>query len=75
MKPGGLLVIGNFSSNGPSWIRWHMKYVCDWKLIYRNDDKINLFISGIKTDLIKSKEICEEKTGINKFLVIRKNNE
>jgi len=75
VNPGGFLIIGNFSTNGPSWIRWHMNYVCNWELIYRDDSEINKFISGIDPDQIESVNICEEKTGINKFIIIQKTNE
>ena len=72
LKSGGTLLIGNFGDNAPEWIKWHMKYICEWELIYRNEEEIRVFTTDIPQDEIAMIKVISEKTGINKFLIIKK---
>lgn len=72
LKPGGKLIIGNFSNNNPIGIRWVMEFICDWFLIHRTEEEILEFASGIKKEALGSIEVIKEEKGINSFLVIQK---
>lgn len=72
LQPGGALVVGNFSSDTPTDLRFMLDYVCDWKLIYRTKEEMFDFARGIPTRQIKSMEVLQEPLGINYFLKIEK---
>ena len=72
LQPSGALVIGNFSSDTPTDIRFMMDYVCEWKLIYRTKDEMFDFARGIPPQQIKNMEVLQEPLGINYFLKIEK---
>jgi hypothetical protein len=66
LKPGGQLVIGNFSDTTP--IAPFMDYVVDWKLIYRNPETLLKLYGDLGTNTV----IESEPEGINLFAVITK---
>jgi len=72
VKPGGSLVIGNFSPNNTRALCWGMDYVCDWVLIYRTKREMLDFARSIPEQEIRSMEILQEPLGINYFLKIDK---
>jgi extracellular factor (EF) 3-hydroxypalmitic acid methyl ester biosynthesis protein len=72
VKPGGSLIIGNFSPNNTRALCWGMDYVCDWVLIYRTKQEMLDFARAIPEREIKSMEVLEEPLGINYFLKIDK---
>ncbi|MNT52042.1 hypothetical protein D3C72_1890480 [compost metagenome] len=66
VKPGGHVVIGNFSKNNPSVP--FMELILDWHLIYRSEDDLLRIFQGLGSKIWVEKE----PLGINLFLVIRK---
>ena len=72
LKPGGEIIIGNFSNTNPIGIKWVMEFICDWNLIYRSEEELMLFKSRIPTCRIENSEIFKDDTGINSFLRIKK---
>lgn len=72
LKPGGELLIGNFSDKNPIGTKWIMEFICDWFLYYRTEDEILAFASDIDKDLIESIEVIKEEKGINSFLKLKK---
>ncbi|MGB5217952.1 MAG: hypothetical protein WBN66_06605 [Smithella sp.] len=72
LQPDGALVIGNFSSDTPTDIRFMMDNVCEWKLIYRTKEEMFDFARGIPPQQIKNIEVLQEPLGINYFLKIEK---
>jgi extracellular factor (EF) 3-hydroxypalmitic acid methyl ester biosynthesis protein len=71
-KPGGTLIIGNFSLNNPRDLRFPMEYIYDWQLIHRNEEEMFQFAQTIPEQEIASMTVEQEPLGINYFLVIRK---
>jgi extracellular factor (EF) 3-hydroxypalmitic acid methyl ester biosynthesis protein len=67
VKPGGEIVIGNFSENNPS--RWWMEAVGDWILRHRSPESLtNLALEcGVSRSQIR---VCFEQEGVNLFLHI-----
>lgn len=72
VKPGGSLIIGNFSHNNPRDLRFCMEYVYDWQLIYRSREEMIHFARAIPENQIAKIEVVEEQAGINYFLKIDK---
>jgi extracellular factor (EF) 3-hydroxypalmitic acid methyl ester biosynthesis protein len=72
VKPGGSLIIGNFSPNNPKDVRFVMEYICDWHLIYRTKHEMLDFARSIPEQEIRHMEILQEPLGINYFLKIDK---
>ncbi len=72
LQPAGALVVGNFSSDTPTDIRFMLDYVCEWKLIYRTKEEMFDFARGIPPHQIKNMEVLQEPLGINYFLKIEK---
>jgi len=72
VKPGGALIIGNFSPNNPRNLRFAMEYVNDWQLFHRTEGEMFQFAQTIPAREIASMTIEQEPLGINYFLVIRK---
>jgi len=72
LQPAGALVVGNFSSDTPTDIRFMLDYVCEWKLIYRTKEEMFDFARGIPSRQIKNIEVLQEPLGINYFLKIEK---
>jgi len=73
VKPGGTLIIGNFSENNPRDLQFVMEYIYDWKLIYRNKHEMLDFARDIPEWAIRNIQVIEEPLGINYFLRIDKN--
>jgi hypothetical protein len=67
LAPGGRLVLGNFARNPESFA---MDLICDWALIYRDEDEVR----GFGQDLpVEAKVTVErEPVGLNLFAVIDK---
>jgi len=72
VKPGGSLIIGNFSHNNPRDLKFCMEYVYDWRLIYRNKEEMINFARAIPEQQIARIDVLEEQAGINYFLKIDK---
>jgi extracellular factor (EF) 3-hydroxypalmitic acid methyl ester biosynthesis protein len=68
LKPGGLLIIGNFGPYNPQ--KFIMEFGAEWFLIYRNEEKLK----DLAQDLPEDAKIHVEKEpeGVNLFLNIRK---
>ncbi len=66
VKPGGSLIIGNFSRNNPRDLRFIMEYVYDWQLIHRNKRDVLEFARAIPEKDIDSMHIVEDPLRINK---------
>ena len=72
VKPGGSLVIGNFSPNNPKHMLFPMEYVMEWQLIYRTKQEMINFAKTITENQIKNIDVLQEPLGINYFLKIEK---
>ncbi|HEU20042.1 MAG TPA: hypothetical protein ENO00_11830 [Deltaproteobacteria bacterium] len=72
VKPGGALIVGNFSNGNPGDLRFVMEYIYDWQLIHRNERDMFDFARAIPESQIENIEIVREPLGINYFLKIRK---
>lgn len=66
VKPGGSLIIGNFSRNNSRDLRFVMEYVYDWQLIHRNKRDIFEFVRAIPEKDIDNMHIVEDPMRINK---------
>jgi extracellular factor (EF) 3-hydroxypalmitic acid methyl ester biosynthesis protein len=75
VKPGGSLIVGNFSHHNPRDLRFVMEYIFDWKLTYRNKDEMINFARTIPEKEIGNIKVIEESLGINYFLKIDKKSE
>lgn len=68
LKPGGELVVGNFSFSNPS--RYYMEYWGDWVLIHRTEKEFR----GLFTESSAAEaRIVYDQTGCQMLLVIKKN--
>ncbi len=68
LKPGGILVVGNFSPANP--IRATMDYVLHWELVHRDENQLKrLFAETRFKDNVK---ILSEKDQINFFAVAQR---
>ena len=72
VRPGGSLIVGNFSPNNPRDLRFPMDYVYEWHLIYRTKQEMLDFARAIPEVEIETIDIIEEPLGINYFLKIKK---
>jgi extracellular factor (EF) 3-hydroxypalmitic acid methyl ester biosynthesis protein len=72
LKPGGTLIIGNFSQHNPRDVRFAMEYIYDWNLIYRNKDDVFEFARDVPKQQIQDMVLLEEPLRINYFLKIIK---
>jgi len=72
LKPGGSLVVGNFSHDNPRDLKFVMKYVYDWVLFYRGRQEMFEFARAIPEKEIEHVEVIKESLGINQFLKIVK---
>ncbi len=72
IKPGGQLIIGNFSKDVPDDEYFAMEFIIDWVLIYRDDAEILSFAESIDESQIADIRIEKEPERINSFLVIEK---
>jgi hypothetical protein len=68
IRPGGELVIGNFSKNNPS--RYWMEAVGDWKLHHRTESELRALAHAAGVD-DQRLSIGAEPEGVNLFLHIR----
>lgn len=66
LKPGGKLIIGNFSKNNPSVP--FMELILDWNLIYRSPEDLTRIFAPVTKNI----EIEQENLGINLFAVMEK---
>jgi len=72
VKPGGSLIVGNFSHNNPSDLKFVMEYIYGWHLIYRGREELMRFARAIPQNQIARMAVIEEESGINYFLKIDK---
>ncbi|UYL07465.1 class I SAM-dependent methyltransferase [Bdellovibrio sp. SKB1291214] len=66
VKPGGHVIIGNFSKTNPCVP--FMELVLDWHLIYRSEEDLLRIFDGIGSQIW----IEKEPLGVNLFVVIKK---
>lgn len=66
VKPGGHLIIGNFSKDNPSVP--FMELILDWHLIYRSEEDLLRIFKGMGSKIWVEKE----PLGVNLFVVIQK---
>jgi CRP-like cAMP-binding protein/SAM-dependent methyltransferase len=64
LKPGGMLIIGNFGPNNPN--RIFMDRILQWKLIHRDEDELRQLFA--ETPFGQKAEIIAEKNGVNLFV-------
>lgn len=69
VKPGGELVVGNFSDHNPS--RDYMEIFGRWKLRHRSQETLLAFAARAGADLART-EVRWEAGGVNHFLHIRR---
>ncbi len=68
LKPGGILILSNFSINNPN--KAWMDHILQWKLIHRSDSDLKrLFRAGGFDGQV---DVFHEKEGVNLFAVGRK---
>lgn len=72
LKPGGTLIVGNFSQHNPRDVRFAMEYIYDWNLIYRNKEDVFDFVRDVPKQQIQDMALLEEPLGINYFLKVTK---
>jgi extracellular factor (EF) 3-hydroxypalmitic acid methyl ester biosynthesis protein len=72
VKPGGSLIVGNFSYKNPPDLKFVMEYIYGWHLIYRGRDDMMRFARAIPENQIARMAVLEEESGINYFLKIDK---
>jgi len=65
LRPGGMLVLSNFSKANPN--KAWMDHIFQWKLIYRDEDDLRAIFSG--TPFGDNVEILSESQGVNLFAV------
>jgi extracellular factor (EF) 3-hydroxypalmitic acid methyl ester biosynthesis protein len=66
VKPGGQLIIGNFSKSNPTLALMNLAW--DWHLIYRSEGELKSLFSDLGAEIT----IEKEDLGINLFCVLRK---
>jgi hypothetical protein len=66
LKPGGKLIIGNFSTDNPCIP--FMELCLDWNLIYRSKEDLERMFKGLGSKIYVEKE----PLGVNLFVVIEK---
>ena len=68
LRPGGVLILSNFSVNNPN--KAWMDHMLQWKLIHRTDQDLKrMFVAG---GLGKDVEVFHEREGVNLFAIGRK---
>ena len=68
LKPGGILIVGNFGPNNPN--RAFMDHVLHWRVIHRSESELkNLFLD---TPFGNNIEIFSEEQGLNLFAFAKK---
>ncbi len=72
LKPGGTLVVGNFSQGNPPDLKFVMEYVYHWFLFHRDEQDMLEFARAIPEETIEDIQIVRESLGINYFLKIEK---
>ncbi|MBI5585590.1 MAG: cyclic nucleotide-binding domain-containing protein [Deltaproteobacteria bacterium] len=68
LKPGGVLVVGNFGPANPN--RAFMDHLLQWKLIHRSPEQLKALMAG--TPFGAGVEVLAEPEGVNLFLIARK---
>jgi extracellular factor (EF) 3-hydroxypalmitic acid methyl ester biosynthesis protein len=72
LRPGGSLVVGNFTFGNPVDLKFAMEYVYHWFLFYRNEQGMQEFARAIPEREIEEIQVFKESLGINFFLKITK---
>jgi extracellular factor (EF) 3-hydroxypalmitic acid methyl ester biosynthesis protein len=72
LKPGGTLVVGNFTYGNPPDLRFVMEYVYHWFLNYRDEQDMLEFARSIPESAVAEMQVVKESLGINYFLKITK---
>ncbi len=66
LKPGGDLLIGNFSTSNPN--RSIMEICLDWNLIYRSDEDMERLARAVADNVV----VESEDLGVNLFVILKK---
>lgn len=72
LKPGGALVVGNFTYGNPVDLKFAMEYVYHWHLVYRDAQDMQEFARAIPENEIADVQLFKESLDINYFLKITK---
>lgn len=72
LKPGGTLVVGNFTHGNPVDLKFVMEYIYHWILFYRDEQDMIEFARAIPEKEIGNIQVVKESLGINYFLEIQK---
>ncbi|MCJ8499788.1 hypothetical protein [Desulfatitalea alkaliphila] len=72
LRPGGSLVVGNFTFGNPVDLKFVMEYVYHWFLFYRDEQDMLEFARAIPEEQIEDIQVFKESLGINYFLKITK---
>jgi len=65
LKPGGVLILGNFGETSPN--RAFMDHILKWNLIYRSEQELTDILAG--TSFGDRVRVLEEPNGINLFAI------
>jgi extracellular factor (EF) 3-hydroxypalmitic acid methyl ester biosynthesis protein len=68
LKPGGLLIVGNFSPDNPD--RMFMDYFLRWQLIYRTEQQLQKFF--VDSPFGENVKIVVEENGVNLFALAKR---
>ena len=68
LKPGGVLVAGNFGPGNPN--QAFMDHLLQWKLIHRDPERLRILLAG--TPFGAEVEVFAGPEGVNLFLIARK---
>jgi extracellular factor (EF) 3-hydroxypalmitic acid methyl ester biosynthesis protein len=74
VRPGGTLIVGNFTHFNPKDLKFAMEYVYRWILFYRDESEMMDFARAIPENAIEDIRVVKESLGINNFLKIKKRN-
>lgn len=69
LKPGGLMILGNFVDRRPLEDRFSMDEIMQWKLNYRNSAALQTL--GARSRFRGVEQVRAEPTGINLFALLR----
>ena len=70
LKPGGKLLIANFTPAGEDI--GYMEAFMDWWLIYRTSDELRELLSGLPSEEVANVEIYEDARGVVAYAVVQK---
>ena len=72
LKPGGTLVVGNFTHGNPPDLKFVMGHVCHWFLFYRDEQDMMEFARSIPESEIQEISVVKESLDINYLKITKK---